>query len=339
MPTLPPVKQFPSDTGARVYRISCDVLPLLSGRVYLILGTDTPTLVDTGSGSGICTSQIFQGLEEVRTRFGEAFSWRDLGRVVLTHAHIDHFGGLPEIVRRTGAEVAVHALDRRAVEAYDERAARSNFAFDRFLRQAGVPGDRRREVLAEFGYVKGRIESVAVNRELADGENAGPFRVIHTPGHSPGHVCLAVGDILLAGDHILAKTVSQLWPESVAACTGLGHYLDSLEKIERCGPFRLVMGGHEPVIHDLAQRLEEIRAAHQRRLERLIEILSGAPEPLCVDQLSERMYSRQRGYPALLALTDVGARVEHLEQLGRITIADIDQLSEQPCPVFRYRPA
>lgn len=66
---------------------------------------------------------------------------------------------------------------------------------------------------------------------------------------------------------------------------------------------------------------------------------SPAPEPLCVDQLSERMYSRQRGYPALLALTDVVARVEYLEQLGRIGIADIEHLAEQACPVFRYCPA
>lgn len=338
MPSLPPVKQFVSDTGVRIYRISCDVLPLLSGRVYLLLGMETPTLVDTGSGSGVCTGQIFQGLDQVRTQFGEVFTWRDLGRVVLTHAHLDHFGGLPEVVRRTGAEVAVHTLDRRAVEAYDERAAKSNFAFDRFLRQAGVPGDRRHEVLEEFGYLKGRIESVSVDRELADGEMIDGFGVIYTPGHSPGHICLAVGDILLAGDHILAKTVSQLWPESVAAYTGLGHYLDSLEKIQRSGLFRLVMGGHEPVIHDLVLRLDEIRAAHQRRLERLVEILGNAPEPLSIDQLSERMYSRQRGYPALLALTDVGARIEYLEQRGRIAIANIEDLPEKPCPVFRYRP-
>ena len=51
------------------------------------------------------------------------------------------------------------------------------------------------------------------------------LQVLHTPGHSPGHVCILVGDILLCGDHILARTIPQQWPESLAACAGLSHVL------------------------------------------------------------------------------------------------------------------
>ncbi len=80
----------------------------------------------------------------------------------------------------------------------------------------------------------------------------------------------------------------------------------------------------------------QIRSAHTRRLDRLIDILRNSDSPMTVDELSERMYSRQRGFPALLALTDVGARVEHLEQRGRIVIANLDDMVEQPCAVLRY---
>ena len=337
MPLLPPVKQFVTNTGVRIYRIPCDVFPKLSGRVYLLLGLDVPTLVDAGSGAEKCTQQLFEGIEQVRTEFGETFELADLGRVVLTHAHIDHFGGLPEIVRRTGAEVAVHELDQRAVSAYDERAVRGRHAFDRFLRQAGVETHRRGGILDEFGYFKGLVESVPVTHELADGETLDGIRVIHTPGHSPGHVCLVVGNILIAGDHILSRTVSQLWPESVAAWTGLGHYLDSVQKIAQNGPYELLLSGHEPVIHDLDERLEQIRSAHSRRLDRLIDILHHSPRAMTVEEISERMYSRQQGYPALLALTDVGARVEHLEQRGRIVIDNLEDVMEEACPVLRYR--
>ena len=337
MPILPPVKQFVSDTGVRVYRIPCDVFPRLSGRVYLLLGLDVPTLVDAGSGTETCMHQIFEGIERVRSEFGETFELGDLGRVVLTHAHIDHFGGLPEVVRRTGAEVAVHELDQRAVSAYDEQAARSRYAFDRFLEQAGVEADRRSAMLDEFGYFKGRIQSVPVTRELVDGDTIDGMRVIHTPGHAPGHICLAVGNLLLAGDHILARTVSQLWPESVSAWTGLGHYLNSVKKVEQSGPYELLLSAHEPVIHNLDERLVQIRSAHTRRLNRLVEILHNSDQPMNIDEISERMYCRQRGFPALLALTDVGARVEHLEQRGRIVIANLDDLVEKGCSVLHYR--
>ncbi len=337
MPVLPPVKQFHSDTGVRAYRIPCDVFPRLSGRVYLLLGLDVPTLVDAGSGTETCMRQIFEGIERVRSEFGETFELGDLGRVVLTHAHIDHFGGLPEVVRRTGADVAVHELDQRAVSAYDERAARSRHAYDRFLQQAGVDTERRGAMLDEFGYFKGRIQSVPVTRELVDGDSFDGIRVIHTPGHSPGHVCLAVGNLLLAGDHILARTVSQVWPESVAAWTGLGHYLDSVRKVEQSGSYELLLSAHEPVIHDLDARLVQIRSAHSRRLDRLVEILQGADQPMTVDEISERMYCRQRGFPALLALTDVGARVEHLEQRGRVVIANLEDGIESGRPALHYR--
>ena len=66
-------------------------------------------------------------------------------------------------------------------------------------------------------------------------------------------------------------------------------------------------------------------------------VIASASRPMTVDELSERMYSRQRGYPALLALTDVGARVEHLEERGRIVIADLEEVAEEACPVLRYR--
>ena len=336
MPLLPPVKHFVSDTGVCIYRIPCDVFPNLSGRVYLLLGLDVPTLVDAGSGTEKCTRQIFEGFERVRSEFGESFDLSELGRVVLTHSHLDHFGGLPEIIRRSGAEVAVHELDQRAVSAYDERAVRSRYAFDHFLRQSGVEDDRRTAILDEFGYFKGRIEDVPVARELVDGDEIEGIRVIHTPGHSPGHICLAVGNLLLAGDHILSRTVSQLWPESVSAWTGLGHYLDSVEKVARSGTYELILSGHEPVIHDLDERLKEIYSAHSRRLERLIEILRRGDGPMTVDEISERMYSRQRGFPALLALTDVGARVEHLEQRGKVVIANLAEAAEQVHSVLRY---
>ena len=259
MPRLPAVKRFVSNSGMRVYRIACNVFPEFSGRVYLLLGLRDVTLIDTGSGQGESTRQILDGLETVRTEFGEAFQLRDIRRILITHSHIDHIGGLAEMVRLTGATVGAHPLDSRIISAYNERAAAYNVSFDRFLRQAGVKPDRRKTVLVTFGYSKNRVASVPVDLALGDGDELDSVKVIHTPGHSPGHVCMAVDNILVAGDHVLARTVSQQWPESVTPYTGLGHYLESLEKVRRMGDIDLILGGHEPPIHDVPERIEEIR--------------------------------------------------------------------------------
>ena len=339
MPRLPAVKRFVSDTGVRVYRMACEVMPMLTGRVYLLLGAGPPTLVDTGSGEGPSTGQILDGFESVRTDFAERVRPSDVGRILLTHAHLDHLGGLAELVRLTGAEVGVHPLDSRIVSAYNERAAVSNRAFGRFLRQAGVEAERRGDVLSRFGFTPDRLGNVRVDFPLRDGDQLDGLRFIHTPGHSPGHVCIAVGDILLAGDHVLARTIPQQWPESVAAYTGLGHYLDSLEKIERMSGIHIILGGHEPPIRNVGHRIYEIRKSHHRRLDRLLELLREAPCPLSIAEITEQMYGRPEGFYAMLALTDVGARVEYLDQRGGLTIANFDDAGSEESPVYRYCPA
>ena len=339
MPRLPAVKRFVSNSGVRVYRIACQVFPEFSGRVYLLLGMPDVTLIDTGSGQKHSTRQILDGLAAVRTEFGESFRPADIGRILITHAHIDHFGGLAELVNLTGAAVGVHALDSRMVAAYNERAAAYNLSFDRFLRLTGVEPDRRKMVLEAFVYAKDFAKSVPVDFALADGDQLDQVRVVHTPGHSPGHVCLAVDNILLAGDHLLARTVSQQWPESVAPYTGLGHYLESLEKVARMEGIDLVLGGHEPPIRDVGQRIEEIRTTHSRRLDRVLDIVGSAQDPLTVDEISERMYSRPEGLQAMLALCDVGARVEYLDQRGKLAIVNAEECEGQNDPVYRYRPA
>jgi glyoxylase-like metal-dependent hydrolase (beta-lactamase superfamily II) len=340
-PTTPlaPVKRFVADNGVRIYRIPCQVFEALSARVYLLLGAGVPTLLDTGSGQGASTIHILAGIEAVRREFREEVRAADLGRILISHGHPDHIGGLPELVRLTGAEVAVHALDRSAVVSQREYVAVGNSRLNEFLTQAGVDPGRRADLLALSHYRGAPIEGVTVGRTLADGDEIDGLRVIHTPGHSPGHVCIGVGDILLSADHILSQTVPQQWPESTGAYTGLGHYLESLDKIAQMPGFTLTLAAHEQAIHDLPARIETIRAAHARRLNRLLDMLGKASRPLSLDEIAHRLYPDVTGFRALLAITDVGARVEYLHQRGRLVVANFDDVECHETRAFRYRVA
>ncbi len=261
MSVLPPVKKFVSDTGLRIYRIPCQVFDVLSARVYLLLGAGVPTLVDAGSGLGTSTADILAGVDAVRSEFGEPVGIEDVGRILISHGHPDHVGGLPELLERSKAEVAVHPLDRGVVTSHREHTVVADRLLADFLRQSGVAPARRTELL-EIAHLRGRaFGGVPVRRTLFDGEDLDGLRIIHTPGHSPGHVCIAAGDVLLSADHILAQTVPQQWPESTAAYTGLGHYFDSLDKIQRIPGFRLTLAAHEQVIHDVYGRIKTIRGA------------------------------------------------------------------------------
>lgn len=338
MPRLAAVKRFVSNTGARIYRIACDVLPGISGRVYLILGAGPPTLVDSGSGAGDSTRQILAGFEAVRGEFGETFAPRKLQRILVTHAHIDHIGGLADMVRATGAQIGAHPLDSRVVAAWDERAVIFNRGLEALLQRAGVPAASHSGLIEAFGFTAGRVKSLPVDILLDEEQPLEGLRILHTPGHSPGHVCILVGDILLCGDHILARTIPQQWPERLAPNTGLGHFFESLAKVGRLEGVTVGLGGHEPPIHDVGRRAEEIHTAQIRRLERVLELVGNTALPPTIAELTKHVYSRQKGFYEVLALTDVASRVEYLEQRGRLEIANLDQIRRDASAPYRYRP-
>jgi len=339
MPRLATIRRFVSSTGARIYRIPCEVLPQVSGRVYLVLGAGPATLVDAGSGEGGSTEQIVAGLEEIAREFGEDFSPGQIERILITHAHVDHIGGLAHMVALTGGRVGVHALDCRVVAAWDERAVVFNRGLEAFLQRAGVAPDAQAGLIEAFGFAPGRVRGVKVDFFLEDAQEIDALRVIHTPGHSPGHVCILAGDVLLCGDHILARTIPQQWPESLAAYTGRGNYLDSLGKVAALEGVGVALGGHEPPVIRVTARIEEIRAAQERRFSRVLDILAGSAHPLSMAEITRQMYSRQKGFYELLALTDVGARVEYLEQRGHLEVANLDEIQRDGCGAWRYRPA
>jgi glyoxylase-like metal-dependent hydrolase (beta-lactamase superfamily II) len=334
MPALPPVKKFVSDTGVRIYRIPCQVLTTLSARVYLLLGAGPPTLVDTGSGMGESTHHILAGIETVRQEFGEPIHVADIGRIIISHGHVDHVGGLPDLLPRTEAQVAIHPLDREVIIS-EREFARGNASLYGFLQQAGVEPSRVEHLVSHSRQVGRDVEGVKVGLDLLDGQQLDGLRIIHTPGHSPGHVCLGIGNVLLSADHILAQTIPQQWPTIASRHAGLGCYLASLEKIERMPGFTLTLAAHEQVIHNVYHRITAIRAAIERRLTRLLDILSKTSRPLTVDEIAGEVYPEVSGFRAVLAITDVGSRVEYLHEQGRLSIVNLDDAEQNSVPRYR----
>jgi glyoxylase-like metal-dependent hydrolase (beta-lactamase superfamily II) len=148
------------------------------------------TLVDAGLRRA--SGRILAGLAEIGVRAGQ------VRRIVLTHAHIDHAGGLPKVLEATGAEL--HSHERESVYLRDGRAPQ----YDRSSRRARLIGRLGRRTLPKL----------TVTQEFRDGMLIpGGLRVVHTPGHTPGHVSLLhePSGVLITGDAVF--NVRRLsWP-------------------------------------------------------------------------------------------------------------------------------
>jgi glyoxylase-like metal-dependent hydrolase (beta-lactamase superfamily II) len=337
LPPLPEVRRFDSSSGARIYRISSEAFPGFIVHVYLLLEAGVPTLIDAGSGFGNANAQIMAGLEKVRTEFGESIVPADIRRIIITHGHIDHFGGLPYLHQQMPqAEIAIHQLDARILTAFEERVAVAKKAIKQFLQQAGVGGAMLQDFLDVYGYSKKNMHSLPVARTLADHQEWDGMRFIHTPGHCPGQVCIALGDVLLSADHVLPEISPHQSPESIMPYTGLGHYLESLRKVGEVPGIRLTLGGHQGPIADVYKRVVDIRESHERKLEKIWNVIRESPEPLTINEVSQKLYTHVQGFHVLLAIEEVAAHVEYLYQHNRLAIADLKQYQVDDNPAIRY---
>jgi glyoxylase-like metal-dependent hydrolase (beta-lactamase superfamily II) len=336
MTSLPAIEYFQSNTGARIYRIPLEAFPSLITYCYVVLDAGVPTLVDTGSGYGNCNDHLMYGLAALREDFGEPLGVKDIRRILITHGHIDHFGGLAYMVEQTGAQVGIHELDRRVISAYEERIIVATKDLRIFLARAGVGENLRNGLLELYGFAKKHVRSVNVDFNLGEYENIDGMQFIHTPGHCPGQVCIRLGDILLSADHVLAQITPHQAPESITHYTGLGHYLESLYKIARVEGIRVALGGHEQPVYDMYERIIAIRTSHQRKLERVLDVIRNAGAPCTISEISKTIYPDRHSYDVLLALEEIGAHVEYLYQRGRLAVYNLDEVEREDNPALKY---
>ncbi len=336
MPDKPTLQRYETSSGAQIFRLPLEVFSAYYAFAHLIVTDSACILIDVGSGFGASHGDLLAGFEQVRREFSLPVAIDELDRIVITHGHVDHFGGLTQAKAASpNAKVSVHELDRAVLINYDERVLVTSKGMTDFLQRSGVPADRRKRLMDMYMLGKRAFKSVQVDQTLRDGDVVdGVLRVYHVPGHTPGLMMLQIDDVLLTADHILPHTSVALAPESLMPYTGVGHYLESLKKAIDVQNVRIALGGHEEAMesfHEVAQR------TYQLSLEKIDRLLDHCREPHTIYELTCRIYGDMDGYGELLKLTQTGARIEYLNQRGLVMIENLDALELEESPVLRYQ--
>ena len=155
--------EMPERVAPGVYRV--DAAPIANAiNVLLLEDEDGWTLVDTGIGSSV------RRIENALAALGSGL--QNLKRIFVTHQHDDHIGGLKGLLEKApDAEVSATGHEAEVISGRRGFDPQSNPIIRRLASSAQPPG-------------------VPVGKIVGEGDLVSGFRVIHTPGHTPGHVSL-----------------------------------------------------------------------------------------------------------------------------------------------------
>jgi glyoxylase-like metal-dependent hydrolase (beta-lactamase superfamily II) len=334
-------------TGVFRLKLPLGVHGISSVNGYLLRDEAGDTLVDCGihaetgsDGAGAGADGQRDGTGAVAAALAACGSSFDrLSRLVITHAHIDHFGIAGEVVRRSDADLWMHAATDLDLAKYQD----PDSAVDRrmlMLADHGLYGELLTEassglqdwmpVMPSIGRPTTRLHGG--ERFTAAGRG---WQILHTPGHSPGHVCLwsAEDRLLCSGDHLLNSVSPPVTFERGFERDPMGSYLASLRLVQKLAP-ALVLPGHGDVFPDGAGRAQVIERGKQRRLDQVLDLI-GARDTTVTELTAEVFRDQLSASQLHFVMAEILAYLAYHEARGhseRVRRADGVYVWRRPRP-------
>lgn len=301
----------------RIHRISVPT-PFYVGPVNVYVIDEEPmTLIDAGPRTDEAIDSLRSGL----ARLGRRLS--DIKRIIITHAHADHYGLTRLIREESGAQVFVHSWDARAVaddEDYNE--------YRKLLSEAGVPADILERMEKGWQQITDYADPVTDVDMLEDEDEIvfehESLKVLHTPGHTPGSICLVRGSnrTVFASDTVLKNITPNpvLNPDPIDRTKrfqSLGEYLVSLARLRSISP-TLLKGGHGDDVTDFEEHFNRMYHFHRSRQNKLIDLilLSGGT----AWELSLLLFPNATSYHRFLALSETAAHLDFAVSEDRLAV-------------------
>jgi len=317
---LPPVEQVRS--GVWSIPVTIPDNPLRYTLAYLLLSDTGAVVVDPGWDSE-------RGWQDLQAGFETAgVPAERVTGIVVTHVHLDHHGLSRRLSEASGAPIAMHTAEVQALPSRIREAVGSQSAHT-WLTRCGAPADVMAEFNSDLAEILGVFRLAEPDVLLEDGDALDlpgrQLRVVWTPGHTPGHICLydADHDLLLTGDHLLPRISPNIGLSPIDGDSPLSNYLDSLRAIRGYDGAE-ALPAHEYRFRGIAGRAETLIKHHEARAQELLDLVAAAGQPTIWEVAQKLTWSRPweqiEGYMRRAALAETAAHVEYLQRQGRLVI-------------------
>ncbi len=289
--------------------------------VYLIK-EDPITLIDVGPKTDDAALALREGLKR------NGIGFKDIRRILLTHAHEDHCG-LAKRVRdeANNAEILIHNWETGHLFG---RLAQDSHR--RLMVRAGVPNSVFEEMKKAYSEISLLTDSLSetefgeLHDEMKIEFESGTLEVMHTPGHTPGSCSFVrkADRTLICGDCVLKRITPNpiIAPDPVnpeARFNSLAEYLVSLERIRNESP-TLVYGGHGEPIYDFEEIYNRYQRAIDERQNRVIKLVNG--KRVTAWEVAQNLFpdAIDKTIHRFLAISESVAHLDYASAKGKIHV-------------------
>jgi glyoxylase-like metal-dependent hydrolase (beta-lactamase superfamily II) len=315
------------EPGTRIHRLQLPMPQLDYVNSYLVEGDkdNGHLLIDTGWD----TEEAFDSLKEQLAEIG--INPEDISQIVVTHVHPDHYGLAGKLKRLYNAQLALHNLEKDFIESRYINMDELLQQMEHLLQANGTPSDESTELqrasLPLIKFVTPVLPDVTLHGNETIDTGYFSLKVLWTPGHAWGHVCLYEPDrkILFSGDHVLPAITPHIGLHPQTSTNPLGDYLDSLNKLKQL-EVKLALPGHGQPFTTFKPRIEEIIQHHQQRNSEILSALKASPKTAyqIATEITWMHYASGAGWDKLspwnkrMAVLETLAHLEAMRIMGKL---------------------
>lgn len=285
-----------------------------------VVASDPMTMIDAGANTVDAENALRLGFA------AKGLFLESIERILVTHAHPDHYGLVPLIC--DGSETVQAYLGEQECRRFADVGP--VWEGSRRLSEAGFPNGLLKE-LARLERRVNRVRKVAKLRCLPvkDGQvfhfRDFALQAIALPGHTEGHVGYLEPEnrVLFAGDTLLPHVSPNPLLEPMLEPEGdspnrrrhsLKQYLATLDRLQSLD-LNCVYPGHGPVITDPEEAIAYMRRHHARRLDQVSQSLAHSGSTAY--EVSKFLYPQVEGYSRILAVSEAMAHLDVLVEQSR----------------------
>jgi glyoxylase-like metal-dependent hydrolase (beta-lactamase superfamily II) len=290
--------------------------PLRIVNCYVLRDGNGWTIIDTGINYPASRAAWQVALAELE------IAPKTIRRIILTHAHPDHYGMAGWLSEQSGASVQLAPLEQEFVSTAWHAGTLNEQAVVDFFQAHGMPVELAEQIRHSMAATRAMTLPWPETRAIEPGGllqiGARHFQVIATPGHSDQHLVFYCAEerLLLCGDAVLIKITPNIsrWPHGRP-----DPLADFLQSLDRLAALRvdLALPGHGPLIRAFGERVAELRVHHYERLEHMEQATGNGATAfsICTEVFATTALSPHQ---LRFAMAETLAHLEYLVGVGRL---------------------